>query len=148
MVDEREAKAKSDKKEDEWLQGGGSEEVLSKMTFLGCTLKRYERKVGEKTLQCIEYDVEDSLKKALDKYEEVVRSLTGQEPGYHDAGTPFIEESTKDSPYRAPCDPAAKAFVECPSCRHTVSKEFAATHCTFKAGTPRKVAMFKDEEEE
>ena len=44
----------------------GGDTVLSKMTFLGCTLKRYERKVGGKVLQCIEYDVEDSLKKAIE----------------------------------------------------------------------------------
>ena len=107
------------------------------MTFLGCTLKPYARQVGDKTLQCIEYDVEDSLKKAIDKYDEVVESLTGLRPGYHDAATPFLEESTKDCPFRAPCDTVAEQFVECPSCRHTFSKEFAEEHCTFAANTRR-----------
>ena len=106
----------------------GADEVLSKMTFLGCTLKRFERRVGKKTLQCIEYDVEDSLKKALDKYEEVVESLTGKRVGYHDASTPFLEEPTKGCRFRAPCDTKATDFVECPSCLHSIALEDGSCH--------------------
>ena len=91
---------------------------------------------------------EDSLKKAIDKYDEVVESLTGLRAEYHDAKTPFLEESTKDCPYRAPCDMAAKEFIECPSCRHTFSSEFAQEHCTHEAGTQRTVKTFKAQEEE
>ena len=112
------------------------------MTFLGCTLRRFERTVNGKKLQCVEYDVEDSLRKALDKYEEAVECATGLRTEYHDAATPFLEESTKDCPFRAPCDTKATDFVECPSCRHTFSTEFAKEHCTFEAGKQRTVKDF------
>ena len=60
----------------------------------------------------MEYDVEDSLKKCLRKYEEAVFQLTGLAPKYDKIETPFIDEPTKQCVFRAPCDPLAENFAE------------------------------------
>jgi hypothetical protein len=115
------------------------------MTFLGCTIRRKTQKVNGKDVVCLEYDVEDSLRKCLSKYDEAVLQLTGRLPRYQNANTPFLEESTKECVYRAPLDTSASHFVECPSCRHTFSKDYSDSHCTFKMGHSRKVTDFQKE---
>ena len=88
--------------------------------------------------------MEDSLKKCLRKYEEAVFQLTGLVPKYDKLETPFIEEPTKQCVFRAPCDPLAENFVECPSCRHTFP-ETSVQDFTCPAGTQRKVGDFQRE---
>ena len=72
-----------------------SEDGSSQMTFLGCTIRRKKRLLRGRWITTVEYYVEDSLRKCLRKYEEVVEKLTGLVPRYQRADTPFLEESTK-----------------------------------------------------
>ena len=81
-------------------------------TFLGCTHRRTTRQIGTKTVECVEYDVQGSLKRSIAKYGEAVFDATGSYPKMKGERTPFITEETKYSKHRAPA--SNDDFVECP----------------------------------
>ena len=55
----------------------------------------------------------------IERYQELVKLITGKMPRLHSAKTPFLQEDTREAPARAPKND--EDFVECPHCFHTVS---------------------------
>ena len=106
------------------------------LTFLGCELKRGQRQIKEKTVNYVEYNISNQLKRALSKYEQAVYDATGKYPQYIGGKTPFIVEETKECPHRAPYN--GERFLECPSCLHTIPESFLKNYM-FDSGTQRKV---------
>ena len=69
-------------------------------TFLGCEHQRVVREVKygpkgretSRTFQCMVYNVQASLERAIVKYEKAVEKATGNLPNFKPATTPFVDE--------------------------------------------------------
>ena len=90
--------------------------------------------VNGREIMCVEYDVCASMRRAVDKYRETVKMITGLEPELPTVETPFLAEETRGSVLRKPM--SSEDFIECPSCLHTIPKSEATV---YPAGTDRKL---------
>ena len=112
----------------------GDEADSDEHTFLGCRHKRVKKIVNGHEIMCVEYDVCASMRRAVDKYRETVKLITGLEPELPPVETPFLAEETRGSELRKP--KTTGDFIECPSCLHTIPKSEATV---YPAGTDRKL---------
>ena len=105
---------------------GDTEAVIGEdpqvLTFLGCELTRGQKQINNKTVNYVEYNISNQLRRALSKYEQAVYDATGKYPQYNSGKTPFIVEETKQCPHRAPYN--GEKFLECPCCLHTIPESF------------------------
>ena len=90
--------------------------------------------VNDREIMCVEYDVCASMRRAVDKYRETVKLITGLEPELPLVETPFLAEETRGSVLRKPMN--SEDFIECPTCLHTIPKSEATV---YPAGTDRKL---------
>ena len=112
-------------------------------TFLGCTSTHSTRKFGSHSARCVRSEAIAAVHKGLARYEVAVFEITGQYPRFYQVKTPFLEEDTKECPFRAPCD-EDDHFIECPSCLHTIPKSEAEQLHTYQAGTQRKIKDIRE----
>ncbi len=89
--------------------------------YLGCQHVESKITVDGHTHKVIEYNVEPGLAAACDKYEALVKKMTGEQVKWCEVPTPFLTEDAREGPS---CHPAEtipdEGFVTCcPWCRHT-----------------------------
>ena len=87
--------------------------------YLGCKHKQSIIKLKDgKSVNVVEYDMEEPLKAAVDKYIELASALEGKPVKLKYAPTPCIAEDQKTSPMGAPAYTGKGTSVQCPWCQH------------------------------
>ena len=59
------------------------------LTFLGCELTRGQKEIKGKTVNYVEYNISNQLRRALSKYEQAVYDATGKYPQYNGGENTF-----------------------------------------------------------
>ncbi len=86
---------------------------------LGCTHKCFSAKLPDGiSVRVMEYDVEDSLRNACDRYMRLAQEVGGGKIPLRHVATPFLSEDGKDATARKPLAPGP--CIECPGCSMAV----------------------------
>ena len=89
-------------------------------------------------MEIMEYDVSDSMRRAVTKYETAVYEITGVYPKLYSVDKPFVSEEASGSRQRQPC--TSGPSVECPSCYHAMALHHIQHH-TLPEGTTRSISQ-------
>ena len=57
---------------------------------------------GARLLRCMDYHMSAARIGVIERYQELVKLITGKMPRLHSAKTPFLQEDTREAPARAP----------------------------------------------